>query len=103
MEPATIATTSIGRFKCWDMEGSGNLQIAGGRAVARVHGYDLGGFVDSSGRFTTSLDLNENYQFVLMGQLDVDIGTGSGRLYHARKDLGLQGCNSKVRLEKSDI
>ena len=38
-------------LKCWNMAGFGNLQIAGGRVVARVHGYDLGGFVSKNGRF----------------------------------------------------
>jgi hypothetical protein len=103
MEPPSVAPTSAGRFKCWDMEGFGNLQIAGGRAVARVHGYDLSGFVDTTGQFTTSLNLKENYQFIFNGQLDATTGKGTGRLYHVRKDLGTQGCSSKVELEKSEI
>ena len=103
LEPPSIAPTSAGRFECWDMEGFGNLQIAGGRAVARVHGYDLSGFVNATGQFTTNLDLKENYQFIFNGQLDANTGKGTGRLYHVRKDLGQQGCSSKVELEKSEI
>ncbi len=75
--------------------------FAGGRAIARVHGYSLSGFVDATDRFTTELDLKENYQFILNGHLDANVETG--RLYHVREDLGTQGFSSKVLLEKSEI
>lgn len=73
------ATSNIGSA-CWDMAGSGNLKIAGGRVVAQAQGYDLAGFVASNGKFTTELSLSRNYKLVLTGQLDAE--TGAGRLIH---------------------
>lgn len=91
------------RWKCWNMEGYGNLQIADGHAVARVSGFDLAGFVNEDGRFTTHVNLSDQFEFKFHGQLDSEPGTGTGRLIHSRKDQGLTGCNSKVILKKTDF
>jgi len=68
-------------------EGSGSLQIAGGRAVARSHGYDLAGFVNESGKFTAEVKLSNPYKMVFKGQLNANTATGSVRLIYAQDDF----------------
>ncbi len=91
------------RTGCYDLDSIGNLQIAGGRVVARVIGYDLAGFINSSGKFSAYIELSGNSQFRLRGQLDSVTGKGEGRITLNRKSQGLAGCTSKVAFEKLDL
>jgi len=87
--------------KCWNADGIGNLQVAGGRVVARLSGYDLAGFVKASGAFTAVLDLSKGWTFRLRGQLNAATGYGEGKLVHNRAEEGLAGCTSIVKFKKA--
>jgi len=54
------ATSGGRRLKCTNMEGDGYIDIAGGRVVARVNGYDLAGYIDAQGKFTSAVDVNKD-------------------------------------------
>jgi len=102
-ETPSSSLTGSSSIKCWNMDGVGNLQIAGGRVVARVERYDLAGFINADGRFTAEIGLSGPWRFKLDGQLDSDTGLGEGRLTHNRKTEGLTGCASKVKFKKEDL
>jgi len=106
-------TTSV---NCLDLSGSGSLQIAGGRVVARASKFDLAGFVSKDGKFTSEVSLLERSRvaipddgrygekkLLMDGQLDAKTGTGTGQLTVAYEDFGFRGCNSPVELIKSEI
>lgn len=100
--PSRYRSVSVHR-QCWDMAGNGSVEVAGGRVVAGVHGYDLAGFVDSEGKVTAELSLKESMKFILTAQLDASTGTGTGKLIHTSERDGQQGCNSTVKLTKSPV
>lgn len=100
VETPASSLAGSNRRRCWDAEGIGNLQIAGGRVVARVSGYDLTGFINSNGKFTSDLNLKKDWSFKLRGQLNAASGTGEGKLVHNRANEGLAGCTSTVKFEK---
>jgi len=91
------------RIECWNAEGIGNLNIAGGHVVARVSGYDLAGFVKPNGEFTAMLKLKGTWAFKLRGQLNAATGKGEGKLVHNRTNEGLAGCTSNVEFRKTAI
>lgn len=90
------------------MSSFGNVQIAGGRVVARVRGYDLAGFVNGFGKFTAAVVLDNDptlgaIKYVLEGQLDGATGTGTAELTLSIQRLAGKGCRSQVSFEKSEI
>jgi len=87
------ATAGAARTTCWNMEGIGYVDIADGRVVARAHGYDLAGFVNFQGKFTSEVKLSKGWQLIFNGQLDAAAGTGQGRLFHVHEVSGLVGCH----------
>ena len=101
----TPPTSLAGSYRrsCWDAEGYGNLQIAGGYVVARVSGYDLAGFIKPNGKFTAVLDLKKGWVFRLRGQLNAATGKGEGKLVHNRVNEGLAGCTSTLEFEKTTL
>ncbi len=71
--------------------------------MARVRGYDLAGFVDYNGKFTSNVLLSDGWRFVFNRQLDAATGTGDDRLFHVREASGLAGCSSIVELQRQNL